>query len=93
MVKTWYRRFFLAINRVVTFDTYIILRFPEKINSFRKFSARLTFVGKCRIIINAVDSFQQEGGVWLDIIVSFFISVAASVIAYYICKWLDGNDK
>lgn len=29
-----------------------------------------------------------------DIFTSFVLSVMASVVAYYICKWLDGkNDK
>jgi len=27
----------------------------------------------------------------LDIIITFLISVAASVVGYYICKWLDGD--
>ena len=40
---------------------------------------------------HAVDSFQQEGGGALDIIITFFLSVIASVVAYYICKWLDGE--
>ena len=34
----------------------------------------------------------QEGGVSLEIIISFLISVMASIAAYYICKWLDRND-
>lgn len=25
-------------------------------------------------------------------IISFFVSVVASVVAYYICKWLDGDN-
>ena len=42
--------------------------------------------------VRAVDSFQQEGGAQLVYqIFSFFVSVAARVTAYYICKWLDGN--
>ena len=28
----------------------------------------------------------------VHIILSFLISVAASVAAHYICKWLDGDD-
>ena len=28
----------------------------------------------------------------MDLVVSFFISVAASISAYYICKWLDRVD-
>jgi len=29
----------------------------------------------------------------LEILTSFFLSVMASVVAYYICKWLDGKDS
>ena len=32
----------------------------------------------------------QEGGLTLqEQFISFFLSVLASVIAYYVCKWLD----
>lgn len=35
----------------------------------------------------------QKGGVCLiDIVISFLVSVMASVAAYYICKWLDRDD-
>ena len=34
-----------------------------------------------------------KGGCQLDILSSFLISVMASVVAYYICKWLDRDDK
>lgn len=27
----------------------------------------------------------------MELFVSFLISVMASIVAYYICKWLDGN--
>ncbi len=30
-----------------------------------------------------------EGGANLSIFTSFFVSVGASIVAYYICKWLD----
>ena len=29
----------------------------------------------------------------MSIFISFLISVAASVVGYYICKWLDGDDS
>ena len=29
----------------------------------------------------------------MESIISFLVSVMASVVAYYICKWLDGNDS
>lgn len=34
---------------------------------------------------------QQKGGVAMsdDAICSFFTSVVASIVSYYICKWLD----
>ena len=35
----------------------------------------------------------QEGGVCLEILLSFLISVMASVTAYYICKWPDRDDN
>lgn len=37
--------------------------------------------------------WQQKGGVSLAILVSFLISVMASVVGYYISKWLDGDDS
>ena len=27
-----------------------------------------------------------------ELLTSFFLSVLASVVAYYICKWLDGDE-
>ncbi len=27
-----------------------------------------------------------------SLLISFLVSVAASVAGYYICKWLDGDD-
>ena len=41
--------------------------------------------------VRAVDSFQQEGGVLVDILIAFLVSVAAGVVSYYVCKWLDGD--
>jgi hypothetical protein len=40
-------------------------------------------------MLEAVDSFQRKGGVTLQYLISFTLSVAAGVVAYYICKWLD----
>ena len=40
----------------------------------------------------AVDSLRQEGGVTLMItFLDFLLAVTASVVGYYICKWLDGK--
>lgn len=37
------------------------------------------------------DSFQQEEVSALGYILTFLVSVLASVVSYYICKWLDGD--
>ena len=37
--------------------------------------------------------WQQKGGVNMSIFISFLDSVAASVVGYYVCKWLDGDDS
>lgn len=42
--------------------------------------------------IFAVDSFQQEGGDIMLQFFSFLLSVMASVVSYYICKWLDEEE-
>lgn len=36
--------------------------------------------------------WYQEGGVSVDDLISFLVSVMASIVAYYICKWLN-DDK
>lgn len=39
-------------------------------------------------------NLATESGCWiLDFLVSFILSVMASVVAYYLCKWLDGKDR
>ncbi len=32
---------------------------------------------------------QRRGGALLEYIITFILSVAASVVSYYVCKWLD----
>ena len=29
----------------------------------------------------------------MDLMISFLLSVTAGVVAYYICKWLDRDDR
>lgn len=33
--------------------------------------------------------WQQKGGVYIMDLLSFILSITASVVAYFICKWLD----
>ena len=40
------------------------------------------------IAIERVKKLDEEG----NVVCNFIVSVGASVVAYYICKWLDGND-
>lgn len=37
--------------------------------------------------------WQQREVIALSILVSFFVSVVASVVGYYVCKWLDRHGK
>lgn len=68
---------------------------------------RIAFRGCCAILFFLFSGFYQygiiqslppptlaqEGGEFiLYYLISFIISVAASVVAYYICKWLDRDD-
>ena len=37
--------------------------------------------------------WQQEGGVFvMEVLSSFILSVLASIVAYYTCKWLDREE-
>ena len=45
------------------------------------------------IVTIAVDSFQQEGGASMEYIVAFIISVTASIAGYYVCRWIEKNNK
>ena len=35
---------------------------------------------------------DRKGVMVMPVVASFAISLLASVVAYYICKWLDGDD-
>lgn len=37
--------------------------------------------------------WQQREVMALSILTSFFVSVAAGVVGYYVCKWLDRHGK
>lgn len=41
----------------------------------------------------AVEPFQQKGGEGMEYLLRFLVAVMASVVGYYIRKWLDRNDK
>ena len=37
--------------------------------------------------------YKRKGVIPMDILFSFILSVAAGVVSYYICKWLDDQFK
>lgn len=53
----------------------------------------IQFYIKIDIIYNVATPRQaQKGGLTLqDLFISFILSVLASIVAYYVCKWLDGE--
>ena len=54
----------------------------------------VTFLVLCYNIFVATPYTGTEGRVvFMELVVSFVISVMASVVAYYLCKWLDGEDE
>ena len=36
-----------------------------------------------------LDRYRKGVVLFMDLVLSFMLSILASVIAYYICKWLD----
>ena len=40
-------------------------------------------------LIEEMKSIQQTAE---ELFITFFLSVMASIVAYYVCKWLDRND-
>ncbi len=38
------------------------------------------------------DSGDRKGVHHMDVLLSFILSVLASVVAFYLCKWLSGKD-
>jgi ABC-type multidrug transport system permease subunit len=38
-------------------------------------------------------NWQQGGGGNVEILTNFLMSVAAGILCYYICKWLDRHNK
>lgn len=67
----------------------------HKVNGLRYFILETntnSVVWSLKWIVLPPRYWEQEGVKYLENIVSFILSVMASVIAYYICKWLDGEE-
>jgi hypothetical protein len=37
--------------------------------------------------------WQQREVSDLDLLINFLLAVTASIVGYYVCKWLDGQSK
>lgn len=48
-----------------------------------------TYFNRCDILIVLLTLSGRKEVTFLELLISFFLSVGASVVAYYICKWLD----
>lgn len=54
----------------------------------------LSFAEKRGIMTSLPFSLWQQGEVsFVEFFITFFVSIAASVAGYYICKWLDRRGK
>lgn len=36
--------------------------------------------------------WYRKGVSYMEVFISFSISVMAGIVAYYVCKWLDGDE-
>lgn len=45
------------------------------------------------ILVLSYRYLATGGGVNMEVVFSFFVSVMSGIVAYYICKWLDGDNK
>lgn len=61
--------------------------FKEKINTLRNNAMCDTMM-----LLPSLN-WQQEGGVSMELLTSFILSVVAGVVAYYICKWFDSGEQ
>ena len=62
-------------------------------NSFKASTTVPSSEDNCRPPPQPSYSFQRKEVTYLEYIIAFLISVLASVVGYYICKWLDRNDR
>lgn len=52
----------------------------------------LRFLSKFDTIANAATLSSRKEVFQLENVIAFIISLAASVVSYYLCKWLDQDD-
>ena len=56
-------------------------------------NAHICFYFETYVILSVLPPpiMALKGGVIMELTISFISSVVAGVVAYYICKWLDGE--
>ena len=72
---------------------YIIVRYSYRMPCWCHPAGRFYVVKMSNYVIMVLLSTipSQEGGECI-VMVSFILSVVASIVAYYVCKWLDGEN-
>lgn len=62
---------------------------------YSKINCLTKFVEYCIIMVLLIAPFLngKEVKSEMELITAFLISVVASVVSYYICKWLDKHDQ
>ena len=73
----------------------IMLPEARKTSVFTSCAGRIAVVKKSRPWYNrgTADSFGGKEVLRMHLVVTFIVSVAAGVIANYICKWWDGDHR
>lgn len=66
----------------------IIIIYPLRV-FVKAFFLRILSGGGIMGVLATTPIRQRRGGALLEYIITFILSVAASVVSYYICKWLD----
>ena len=77
----------------------LVSRFPLSLDIKKQVVTRpVLYIREVRIacynsMVVAPLIWRRKGGDVVRILISFLVSVMASVVGYYVCKWLDGDDS
>lgn len=95
-----------AIFQLLLFLQCCLLYFFHILQQLRRFLFQILFIAFSvifrllsvlfclfRTLLQVFRLVQEEGESNMETLASFLLSVMASIVAYYICKWLDRNSK
>ena len=83
--------YFIESNRssiVHVFPLFVLSNLCYRTNNI--FVCKFVFVCYNTSVTDSDTDNRKEVFI-LEIVISFFLSITASIIAYYICKWLDAE--